>query len=392
MVSTVDPALLGRMNARRVMEMLHHHGPQSRADVTRRSGVSAPTVSKAVDVLLHARFVEEGEKAPASGLGRPAKVLRLASHSVRVLGIVLDAGTSAVVASGLDGRLEDREVRVFRTPGTYGRLIDRAAHLASELLSERKASTLGLGVSMPGLIDRRTGEGILSPNLHLTDGHAPGRDLAERLGLECVVRQESHALCLAEWLWGAARGLSDFAMLDVSTGLGLGVWSGGNLVEGATGLAGELGHVTLDPRGLPCGCGNHGCLETVATDSALARGVSERLGRPADIDEAIRLFRAGTIRAHDALRHTLDGLAIAVSAVLNIFNPATLLVHGRLLEAEDGLFGQLLERVRRRALAPSFERCRIVEAKGSKRQGALAAVIHHLMDSLGPRLSWPPSP
>src|ERR1043166_8174057 len=241
MTSTVDPALLGRLNARRVLEMLHHHGPQSRADVTRRSGVSAPTVSKAVGSLLKSRLVEEGEAPPASGLGRPAKVLRLASNSVRVLGVVLDARSCSVVASGRDGRFEDRDVRVFATPGTYGRLIDRAAHLATELMKGRKSSTLGLGISMPGLIDRKTGEGILSPNLHVTDGRAPGRDLCERLGIESVVRQESHALCLAEWLWGAARGLNDFAMLDVSTGLGLGVMSGGRLLEGATGLAGELG-------------------------------------------------------------------------------------------------------------------------------------------------------
>src|SRR5262252_4606534 len=110
MASIVDPALLGRLNARRVLEVLHHHGPQSRADVTRRSGVSAPTVSKAVESLLRSRLVEEGEAAPPSGLGRPAKVLRLASHSARVLGVVLDAQTCSVVASGMDGRIEERDV------------------------------------------------------------------------------------------------------------------------------------------------------------------------------------------------------------------------------------------------------------------------------------------
>ncbi|HXX95348.1 MAG TPA: ROK family transcriptional regulator, partial [Planctomycetota bacterium] len=302
MASSVDPALLGRLNARRVLEMLHHHGPQSRADVTRRAGVSAPTVSKAVDSLLKSRLVEEGDAVPGTGLGRPAKVLRLASSSVRVLGVVLDAGSTSVVLSGLDARLEDRDVRVFPTPGTYRRLIDRVARMAEALIAERKAAILGMGLSMPGLIDRKTGEGILSPNLHLTDGRRPGHDLSARLGIECVVRQESHALCLAEWLWGAARGLNDFAMLDVSTGLGLGVWSGGRLLEGATGLAGELGHVTVEPEGRPCGCGNVGCLETVATDSALARRVSERLRRTVSIDEAVRLFRSGRLQAHDGLR------------------------------------------------------------------------------------------
>ena len=388
MDSRVNPALLGRLNVRRVLEVLHRHGPASRADVTRRAGVSAPTVSKAVDSLLRSGMVEEGE-APAASVGRPARVLRLASSSVRVLGVVLDARACSVVSAGLDGRFGEEDVRVFPTPCTYGRLIDMAARRAADLMAVRGATTLGLGVSMPGLIDRRTGEGILSPNLHATDGRRPGRDLAEKLGVEGVVRQESHALCLAEGLWGAARGLDDFAMLDVSTGLGLGVLSGGRLLEGATGFAGELGHVTIDPRGRPCGCGNTGCLETVATDSALARLVSERLRRTVDIDEVVRLFQSGRLHAQDALHKTLDPLAVAVAAVINVFNPATLLVHGKLLEAQEGLFERLLERVRRRALAPSFSRCRIVQARGSKRQGALAAIVHHLMDSMAPRLAWP---
>jgi len=388
MNTTVNPGLLGRLNLRRVLEVLQQHGPQSRADVMRRSGVSAPTVSKAVDSLLKSGLLEEGEAAGAA-LGRPARVLRLASKSVRVLGLVLDARICSLVSSGLDGTFEERDARTFPTPGSYRRLIDRAARCASELMVGSGAQTLGVGISMPGLIDRRSGEGVLSPNLHVTDGRAPGRDLAAKLGVECVVRQESHALCLAEGLWGAAKGLSDFAMLDASTGLGLGVMSGGRLLEGAAGFAGELGHLTIDPKGRTCGCGNNGCLETVATDSALSRLVSERLRRTLDIDGVIRLFRSGKVHAQDTLDQRVDYLAIAAAAVINVFNPSTLLVHARLFEAQDGLFAQLLDRLARRALRPSLADCRILQARASKRQGALAGIVHHLMESTAPRLAWP---
>ena len=74
-----------------------------------------------------------------------------------------------------------------------------------------------VGISMPGLLNRREGKGLFSPNMHLTDGRAPGKDLSRRLGIDCVVCQESHALCLAEGAYGLARNLDDFAMLDVST-------------------------------------------------------------------------------------------------------------------------------------------------------------------------------
>src|SRR5258708_10817132 len=105
----------------------------------------------------------------------------------------------------------------------------------------------------------------------MTDGRSPAQDLAARLGVECNVLQESHALCLAERHYGLAKGLDDFAMLDVGTGVGLGVMSGGRLLTGHSGLAGELGHITaVADGGRRCGCGNHRCLGTVASDSALA--------------------------------------------------------------------------------------------------------------------------
>src|SRR5205807_5237105 len=123
------------------------------------------------------------------------------------------------------------------------------------------------GVSMPGLLHRREKRTVFSPNLHQTDGRRLGEDLRNALRIETAILQESHALCLAELTYGAARGVSDFAMLDVSEGLGVGVVNGGRILEGHSGLGGELGHVTVDIHGEPCGCGNHGCLETVATDT-----------------------------------------------------------------------------------------------------------------------------
>ena len=391
MPSHVRPALLGRLNVRRVLEVVQRHGPLSRADVMRRSGVSAPTVSKAVESLLRSGLLEESEpERPA--LGRPGRVLRLATRKVRVVGVVLDAGRCAVLPAGLDGRVQEEAVRSFPTPASYRKLLDAVADRAAALIGEKGVETLGVGISMPGLIDRATGSGVLSPNLHLTDGRAPARDLADRLGVDCVVRQESHGLCLAESLWGAARGLSDFAMLDVSTGLGLGVMSGGRLLEGSEGLAGELGHLTIDPKGRPCGCGNRGCLETFATDTSLAREVGRSLGRDVDIDEVIRLCRGGKVRIQEALHRTCESLATAAGAVINIFNPSTLIVHGRLLEAQDGLFDVLLELIRRRALAPSLKGCRIIQARGSKRQGAVAGIVCHLLESLAPRLAWSADP
>jgi N-acetylglucosamine repressor len=382
LTNRADPALMGRLNGRRVLEALLRDGAASRADLVRRAGLSAPTVSKAVEVLLDAGLLEEGEARPAAG--RPARLLRPASRRARLLGVVLDARYSEVAAAGLDGVLPLSSAYAFPTPSTYGRLLDCVVDRIRPLLKDPGIATLGIGLSLPGLLDRAEGRGLLSPNLHLTDGRTPARDLEARLGVPCTVRQESHALCLAESFWGAARGLDDFAVLDASTGLGLGIVAGGRLLEGGAGLAGELGHVPADPAGLPCGCGNRGCLETLASDTAFARAASGVLRRNVDVAEALRTL--DDLRLRVPLARTLDALAQAVAVVVNLFNPSTLFLHGRLLEAREEHFAALLERVARRALRPSLERCRLVLARGSKRLGALAVAADRVMESLGPRL------
>ena len=380
----IQPPLLRRMSARRILEVLQDHGPSTRADITRRSGISAPTVSKVVASLLESSLLEEGD-VPAGTFGRPARLLQLASRSARVLGVVLDVPTCHVVDVGLDGALDERRSREFVTPRTYRGLIDAVVRHV-DVVCDDGVSRLGVGICTPGLIHVGRQEVLMSPNLPITNGRSPARDLTRRLGVESVMCHESHALCLAERGFGGARGLDDFAMLDVSTGLGLGVFSGGQFLEGKSGLAGELGHVTFDPGGRACGCGNRGCLETLATDTAFATGLSERLGRRVDVDAAIALVAAGRATARGELDRVCEYLASASAAVINLFNPSTLFVHGRVLDARDGVFDLVRDRARECALKPSFDDCSIVQAQGNKRLGAVAGIVEHLTDALGPKL------
>ena len=200
--------------------------------------------------------------------------LRLATASAQVLGVVIDVNRSWVVASGLGWRT----LRAANSSHRHSRQLQRSDRAlvkhARALMPRQDVRTLGIGVTVPGLIDHRRGLDILSPNVHVIDGRSPGRDLAERLGVECVMIQDQHALCMAERHFGKARGLDDFAILDVSSGVGMGVMSGGRLVRGHSGFAGEIGHITVTPGGHRCGCGNRGCLETVASDTALWQGES----------------------------------------------------------------------------------------------------------------------
>lgn len=387
MSTHVAPVLLRKINERRVLELIRRHGPSSRAAVVRASGMTAPTVSKAVASMLRHGFLEERPPDEAA-VGRPGKLLYLGTpRSANALGVVIDSRVGWVVAAGFDGRLLPEHMRSFAMPNSYSELLAAIESQAQDLMRHLDSAPRGVGLCVPGLLNTQSHEVVFSPNLHMLDGQRPAIDLSKRLGIQCVMLQESHALCLGERMYGEAQGLDNFAMLDVSTGLGLGVMSGGRFLTGHSGMAGELGHITVDPRGLRCGCGNQGCLETVATDSALARLVSEKVGRVVNIEEAISLIRAGSVDATAEIDQTCESLAIAVAAVINIFNPSTLFVHGRLFDTADNVFAEMVERARRRALKPSFADCSVRQARGSKRQGSIAGIIQHLTDSWAPAIS-----
>ncbi len=379
-IGKIQPSLLRQINERRVLSAIQFHGPSSRAEITRHTGISGPTVTRAVATLLETNLLEEGPFRQAP-LGRPGKVLRLAGRNVSVLGAVVGPQRCEIISSGLDGSLHPN-LRQFATPARYDDLVDAFVTHLQETATELKTSILALGVSIPGLLNSTEQRTVLSPNLHQTDGQTLGKDLQARLDLETSVVQESDALCLAEKMYGAAKDLENFAMLDISDGLGLGVVHQGKLLEGHSGLAGELGHITVQLDGRKCGCGNRGCLETVATDAALVHALSEKRGESLTIDAIIQLAQAGTLPLGPEFEQLLQYLAVGLGAVMNIFNPRRLFIYGRFFDAGKGLFDRLIELTQQRALGPSFADCEVIRARGNKRQGAIAAAIHPITSGL----------
>jgi N-acetylglucosamine repressor len=379
--SKIQPRLLRQLNQQQVLTAIRSRGPLSRAEISRHTGVSFPTVTRAVASLIEARLLEEEDQPQQTSIGRPGRLVRLARTEVSVLGCVVDAGMCEVAVAGLDGEVLPDAMRQFPTPATYKELVNACVDQLRRLLKQRKTTALSLGVSVPGLLNRHEGRSLLAPNLRQINGQSLGIDFGKRLGLETVVLQECDALCLAEKIYGAAKGVADFAMLDISEGLGLGVMHGDKLLQGHSGFAGEFGHITVELNGRECGCGNHGCLETVATDAALVNLVSERTGRRWKTDELLAAIRSGSLDAGPELERTVQYLAVGVAAVLNIFNPQRLFIYGRFLDAAEQLFPRLLELVERRALAPNRADCEIVRAQGNKRQGAIAAAIQAATDA-----------
>ena len=367
------------MNERQVLAAVQTHGSLSRAEITRLTGISGPTVTRAVGALLDANLLEEGDFRQAA-LGRPGKVLRLSASSVSVLGAVVGPERCEVVASGLDGQIHQRHIHQFPdATAKYDDLVRQFAEQLKTVAAELKTEVLGLGISIPGLLQGAEKRTLLSPNLHQTDGHQIGKDLQERLDLDTIIVQESDALCLAEKMYGAARDVDDFAMLDISDGLGMGVVHKGQLLEGHSGLAGELGHITVQARRPTL---------RLRQSRLPGNGRHRRRSGPCSIGPSRSPAYHRRHRARGSFRRRCrwvrnstrwsQYLAVGVAAVLNIFNPRRLFIHGRLLDAGPALFERLLELAKERSLAPSFADCEIIRARGNKRLGAIAAVLHRI--------------
>ena len=379
-ISNLRPQLLGRMTQRAVVEALKSQGPISRADIARLTGISPTTVSSAVTQVLLAGYIEETE-AEISGPGRPGKILRLAHESVQVIGVSVEPEWCEMVVGGLDGSIyADRSLK-FLTPNTYARLLSEIERHAKPWIDTPNVQTLGLGLSLPGIIDPSGERAVFSPNFHQTDEQRPSHDLRNRLGFSTILIQENDALCLAE---RRAHLTEDIAVIDYGGGLGLGVITGGRLLGRHVGLPRELGHITIDPHGAVCGCGNRGCLETLATDATFATRVSAKVGRLVTIDEAIRLATDNPVAFHAEVEAVLDYLAIAVAATANLFAPPLIIMHGRLLSVAPNLLDCLTARAATRKLRPLREKCRLMVSTSTKAQGALAGILDHLFEELGP--------
>ena len=380
-----EPALLRRINQRSLLEVIRRSGPSSRAALARMSGLTPPTVSKVVESLLLQGIVEEFEQDRPL-LGRPHKLVKMATTSAVVLGVVIDAGSSCVTQTGLDGQVNEEQSLRFQTPDTYERLLDELEQRCRTLLSRTNAKPRGVGVSVPGLVSERLEQVVFCPNLHLLDHRNPAGDLETRLGIECLLLHEPQALCLAERMYGIARDLDNFAMLDVTQGLGLGVVVGGMILTGNSGMAGEIGHITADPTGIRCGCGNRGCLETLATDAALMRMMQDGIKAPLTLAGAASLLDEQGDDFESEIQAVAGYLAIAIAAVINTFNPTTVFVHGKLLVENKDRFDRVVDGVRQRTLMPLLAECTIVPTRSSKRQGAIAGIMHWLTEGRTPGL------
>lgn len=387
-LSPVQPQLLSRINEALVLRAVRQHGPSTRGELSQWMGVTFPTVAKAVGSLLDARLLEEFDDV-TGGPGRPAKRLRLSRENSQVVGVTVDVRTCEVAAAGFDGVLREGSQTSFATPHSYDELLD-AIVTRVQALRSADMPILCIGISVVGLVDYREQEIRLAANLHFLDGKKLGHDVSALLEAECVLVHDAHALCLAEYVYGEVSNLESFAVLDMCTGIGLGVMVNNVFLTGHNGFAGELGHIPIVPNGRRCHCGRRGCLETVASEWALLERLSKRFERPVEFEEAIALALKGDKVVRSEINRLCKYLSIGIAQVVNLFDPQYVFFTGRLFDQVPWLRKNLLARTRQAALEPAVAECSFLATSGSHLLGAVATAIsavtsarvHELKDTL----------
>ena len=276
-------------NRKRVIDALRERGLASRAELARITGLSRSTISTIVGDLVDAGLVGERDGQPADGethAGRPPVMVALNSSAGLALGIDFGHRHLRVAVSDLSHTVLAEAWREMDVDHSASHGLDAAADFVDQVLDEagaERSRVIGVGMGLPAPIDRASGTVQDSSILPGWVGVDAAADASKRLGMPVEVENDANLGALAELVWGAAAGRSEVVYIKVSSGIGAGLISGGRLQHGIGGTAGEIGHMVVVDGGPVCRCGNRGCLETVASTSAVAELLSDSR-REEDLD------------------------------------------------------------------------------------------------------------
>ena len=381
-MTTEGPAAtdeIRRRNTGLVLRLLREGG-LSRADLARRSGLAKATVGTIVAQLSEVGAVEAGDSdGERPGRGRPSTPIVLAGSRLAGLGIEVNVDYVAVTALDLAGR----ELTVLTRPlrgvqPTPPDVVALAGHQVAQLRA-RGASVLGLTVAVPGLIDRSRGQVVLAPNLGWHDvalADALRTELRSQVGTDIPVAVDNDANCAAraESLQGVALGVDDFVYLTGTVGLGAGIVSGGKVLRGARGLAGEVGHLRIGDDRHPCACGRSGCWEALVGLHALVASTGIPVAPGEDpVSYAERVIR--TPGAAAAVLALADALARGISALTTTLDPSMIVLGGSFVP-----LGEILVPAAEQALAGGFTGAGCTVALSSL--GLHAASVGAALDAL----------
>ena len=395
---TGDQSLVREINLSVIMNHLRTNAPISRAALADATGLNKTTVSSLVNELIERQFVQEiGPASPSSG--RPAILLKLNPTAGFIVSCEIGTFFILVICTDFSPKVIWRHQEPFDLKLGQQAIIERMLAILNQAIEAGRSACgtlLGMTVGIPGLVDQATGALLFAPNLGWKD--LPIRAiLQESFNVPLFVDNEANIAALGEHYFGAAQGYEEVLYISAGVGLGGGIVHGGRVFSGVTGVGAEFGHMTLDPDGEICNCGNQGCWETQVSQQALFRhvwrhidqGEASRLsemtgGRRAalTVPLIVDAARAGDTVALDALEIIGRYLGIGIASLVNALNPELVVFGGILSLAGEFLMPVIEKEVERRALKWNREAMQLVLARHASDacvMGGVAAVYQAIL-------------
>src|SRR4051812_23663454 len=343
------------INRRIMLNLIRRHQPISRADLARHSGLQRSTVSAIAEQLIAERWVTEGANGHTPR-GRRPRFLHLNKGRVGIIGINIRPALTTIALADLDAHFMAQEsLPTAQNPEQF--IQDLTPRLRNMMRAHPEISYEGVGVSLPGRIDADTQRLVFAPNLGWSDVDLI-TPLEKATGLPVELENAANACALAEvWFGQHTEGVHNLIAVTVSEGIGGGVILNGQLVRGSTGVAGEFGHITLVENGLECRCGNRGCWEVYASNSAAVRyytqaGSTTRSGRGAGksvesaltFDDILRLADQGDQKANASLDQMAHYIGAGTALLITGLAPDVIVVIGEVTRVWDRV-GPTIEKI-----------------------------------------------
>ncbi|MBP7000878.1 ROK family transcriptional regulator [Amaricoccus sp.] len=366
----------------RIVRAMRAQGPLSAAELARATGLARSTVSTALAGLRKSGLVVEAAGAPAArGVGRPSAALTLNPEAGTCVGLHLGLEDVRVMVADVSHSVISEKtipLSLDYAPEAAAEAARAAAAAAYAEAGLAPAGMIGVGVSVSGPVapDGTVHRASIIPGwagLNIREVFEPA------FGRPIFADNESNCAAIAEMTWGAAVGEPDFVLFKVDLGVGGAIVANGRLVKGVAGGGGEFGHVSLDPAGELCRCGNRGCLEISASFARPLAELSRLAGRAVDMDAAIRMAEAGDAGALGLIEDTAGRAGRGLAMVGTMLNPPLILIGGRMALAGDLLMAPLVRAYERQALIkarglPPAQRTRIAVGRFTETDSLLGAV------------------
>lgn len=359
-------------NAGVVYRLIDHYGPISRIELSKRAQLAPASITKIVREMLDAHLVQETEFQEPGSRGRPAIGLILDTVAWHYLAVRIQPGFITLTLRDLSSRTL-QEDRLPLAASAAMPLLTRLQELVDAFFIRHQhllERLTAIAITLPGLINAASGVVHRMPGYDVQEMPL-GETLSARSGLPVFVQHDISAWTLAESLFGASRGAQDVIQIVIDETVGAGVISGGQLLHKSGRALVEIGHTQIDPYGQQCYCGNHGCLETVASTGSLLQLAAQRLPaqpesrlhqQPLTLESLCQAALQGDRLAHDVIAGVGHHIGRMLAMMVNIFDPQQILIGSPLNLAADVLFPAVSSTIRQQALPAYSEAIQLAPA------------------------------